>query len=125
MLLTDLLKADGATPPAGVRSACKRGLALMEEFGGPGLTDGAKARARSMAAGESVSADNIGRMANFFGRHQKNRADPSAKEPTPGAVAWLLWGGDAGKTWAHLQLRDTQMIAQTTTWRRPARKRMD
>lgn len=102
---THLQKSDGAVPPQSVRSACQRGLDLAAEFGGPGLTDGAKSRARSMAAGQSVSDDNIGRMVNFFARHQKNRADPSAEEPTPGAVAWLLWGGDAGKTWANSQYK--------------------
>ncbi len=98
MLLTDLLKADGATPPAGVRSACKRGLALMEEFGGPGLTDGAKARARSMAAGESVSDDTLKRIAAFHARHTYEK---EANPPSPGYVAWKLWGGDAGKAWAN------------------------
>lgn len=59
-----------------------------------------------MAAGQAVSSENIGRMVNFFSRHQENRADPSAKEPTPGAVAWLIWGGDAGKAWANSQYKN-------------------
>jgi hypothetical protein len=43
------------------------------------------------------------RMAAFFSRHQKNY-QPDKKEPdggpTAGTIAWLLWGGNAGKTWA-------------------------
>ena len=109
-----IIKSDGDnTPPKAVQTACKRGLDLAPEFGGPGLTDGAKARARSMAAGNAVSDENVGRMANFFSRHQQNRADPSASEPTPGAVAWLLWGGDAGKKWAESKAGGTKKAGES------------
>jgi hypothetical protein len=104
-----LTKADGHTPPQGVRAACARGLKLVPEYGGDGLTAGAKARARSMAGGGSVSMANIKRMKAFFARHtEANTASP----PSPGYVAWLLWGGDAGKAWAGKMAKDADQAAK-------------
>jgi hypothetical protein len=44
-------------------------------------------------------------MVSFFARHEKNKGiDPDKKgspEKDAGYVAWLLWGGDAGKAWAN------------------------
>ena len=50
-----------------------------------------------------MSLSTVKRMKNFFSRHAQNRA-PGKREsdggPTAGQIAWLLWGGDAGKRWA-------------------------
>lgn len=47
-------------------------------------------------------------MRAFFERHERNNR-PSEREsdggPTAGRIAWLLWGGDAGRTWANGILR--------------------
>lgn len=93
-----IVKSDGSAPPKGVQAACKRGLELAPEYGGSGLTEGAKSRARSMAAGNLVTDEQLARMSSFFARHSsyEKTADP----PSPGYVSWLLWGGDAGKNWA-------------------------
>jgi hypothetical protein len=37
-------------------------------------------------------------MAAFFSRHEKNK---SGGENDAGYIAWALWGGDAGRTWAN------------------------
>lgn len=55
------------------------------------------ARAASLANGEAVSFETIKRMAAFFSRHEKNK---SGGEDDAGRIAWLLWGGDAGRAWA-------------------------
>lgn len=55
------------------------------------------ARATSLANGEKVSYETIKRMSAFFSRHEKNKA---GGEDDAGKIAWDLWGGDAGKSWA-------------------------
>jgi len=88
--------------PSFVSANAKRGLALLE-FAGDGLVPKTIREARQMAAG-SVSADKVMRMAAWLARHESDLASPKAQayaageseRPTPGQVAWLLWGGDVG-----------------------------
>lgn len=100
--------SDGFVPPQSVRSAAKRGLELRSKFGRGGLDTreagkqgigSGVARARDLAAGSSMPLKTVKRMKSFFARHQKNKSG-SAAEGDRGAIAWLLWGGDAGKSWA-------------------------
>lgn len=90
-----------------MRSAARRGLELRKKHGKGGLTTqeagkqgigSGVARATSLANGEAVSAETIRRMAAFFSRHEKNK---SGGENDAGYIAWLLWGGDAGRAWAN------------------------
>lgn len=91
------------TPPKGVQKAAQQGLDYRDEYGRGG-TDVGIARARDLSNGKSVSPETIGRMVSFFARHEDNR-DPDAREPdggpTNGWIAWLLWGGDAGRSWSN------------------------
>jgi hypothetical protein len=56
-------------------------------------------------AGGNVSEDKVTRMAAWFARHRPDLDSPKAGEylrgdserPTPGQVAWLLWGGSLGR----------------------------
>lgn len=56
-----------------------------------------------MASG-SISADKVRRMAAWLARHEVDLSSEDAQayvagtrdRPTPGQVAWLLWGGDIG-----------------------------
>ena len=93
---------DGYTPPDGVRAQAKRGLALRSEFGRGGTSVGI-ARARDLSNGKRMSRDTIMRMASFFARHAVDKrpdwGNPS--NPSNGYIAHLLWGGDAGKSWAN------------------------
>lgn len=93
---------DGYTPPAGVRAQAKRGLALRSEFGRGGTSVGI-ARARDLSNGKRMSRDTIMRMVSFFARHAVDKrpdwGNPS--KPSNGYIAHLLWGGDAGKSWAN------------------------
>lgn len=92
---------DSYAPPAGVQSAAKRGLELRSKFGRGGTAVGI-ARARDLSNGTSVSASTIKRMYSFFERHAVDKkpgwSDPS--NPSNGYIAHLLWGGDAGRSWA-------------------------
>lgn len=99
-------------PPKSVQNNAKRGLELRRRYKRGGLSGGEAGkqgigsgvqRASDLSNGESISTGTVKRMAAFFSRHGKNRA-PGKKEsdggPTAGQIAWLLWGGDAGRTWA-------------------------
>ena len=67
------------------------------EAGKEGIGSGV-ARASNLANGNALSFATIKRMAAFFSRHEKNK---SGGEDDAGYIAWLLWGGDAGKAWAN------------------------
>ena len=97
---------DTYEPPQGVQDAAARALEwIAEGFAGDGFTDVGRARASQLAAGEPVSRETIGRMANYFGRHASDRDAEGFNSgedgyPTPGRVAWDAWGGDPGRTWS-------------------------
>ena len=98
----DVNKAEGFTPPEGVRNNAKRGLELRREFNRGGTAVGV-ARARSLSNGQSIPLETIRRMVSYFARHEvdkKGKDWGNASNPSAGYIAWLLWGGDAGKTWA-------------------------
>lgn len=111
-------KADGHTPPQGVRDAAKRGLELRSQFGRGGTPVGI-ARARDLSNGTRVSDSTIKRMVSFFARHAVDKrpgwGDPA--NPTNGYIAHLLWGGDAGKAWAGKIAR--QLDAETVKANEP------
>lgn len=90
------------TPPQDAKTEAQKGLDYRREFGRGGTPVGI-ARARDLANGKQLSPDTMRRMKAFFDRHQQNR-NPNKKEsdggPTNGWIAWLLWGGDAGRRWA-------------------------
>ena len=95
-------KTKPRTPPAGVASAALRGLKLRGEFKRGGTMVGV-ARARDLGAKRAVSDQTIRRMASFFARHAVDKDAPhfgDASNPSAGYIAWLLWGGDPGRTWA-------------------------
>jgi hypothetical protein len=94
--------ADGFSPPQGVRDNAKRGLELRREFKRGGTEIGV-ARARDLSNGKSLPLETINRMVSYFARHEVDKKGENwgnASDPSRGYIAWLLWGGDAGKTWA-------------------------
>lgn len=106
-------KAETFTPPEGVRSAAARGLELRAKWKRGGLSNGEASdqgigsgvqRATNLKNGDALNIATVKRMAAFFSRHEKNYR-PDEKEPdggpTAGTIAWLLWGGNAGKSWAN------------------------
>ena len=94
--------ADGFVPPKGAQENAKRGLELRREFKRGGTMVGV-ARARDISNGASLPLETINRMVSYFARHEvdkKGKNWGNASNPSRGYIAWLLWGGDAGKTWA-------------------------
>lgn len=113
-VLDRLNKADQTfSPPDGVQSAAARGLKLREKWNRGGLSNAEASeqgigsgvqRAVNLKNGDAISLQTVKRMHAFFSRHAKNYR-PDEKEsdggPTAGTIAWLLWGGNAGRDWAH------------------------
>ena len=94
--------SDGFVPPKGAQENARRGLELREEFKRGGTMVGV-ARARDLSNGKSLPLKTINRMVSYFARHEvdkKGKDWGNASNPSRGYIAWLLWGGDAGKTWA-------------------------
>jgi hypothetical protein len=98
-----ITKADGFTPPKTVQQNAARGLELRREFGRGGTEVGV-ARARDLSNGKSLPLETINRMVSYFARHEVDKKGENwgnASNPSKGYIAWLLWGGDAGKAWAN------------------------
>lgn len=98
-------------PPKDVRDSAKKGLELRKKFKRGGLATqiagklgigSGIARAVNLSRGDKLSARTIKRMHNYFSRHAKDKRPgwSNPKNPTNGYIAWMLWGGDAGKKWA-------------------------
>jgi hypothetical protein len=99
-------------PTDGMASAARRALKWKEEGKRGGTTVGL-ARANQLVKKESLSQSTVMRMHSFFSRHavdKKATGFNSGEEgfPSPGRVAWDLWGGDAGASWSK-QKRDQIM----------------
>jgi hypothetical protein len=95
-------------PTEAMKKAAQRGLDLRREYGRGGTEVGI-ARARDITNGVNLSPETITRMKAFFNRHEQNR-DSEKREsdggPTNGWIAWLLWGGDAGRSWANARVSE-------------------
>jgi hypothetical protein len=96
-------------PTSGMASAARRALKWKSE-GKPGGTLVGLARANQLKDRDPLSASTVMRMHSFFSRHEVDkRAEGffSGEEgfPSKGRVAWDLWGGDGGQSWAR-QKRD-------------------
>lgn len=117
---------DGHVPPESVRSAARRGLELRRKWKRGGLSNAQASdqgigsgvqRATNLANGNAISDQVIGQMTGFFSRHAKNYR-PDVKEPdggpTAGTIAWLLWGGNAGKAWAESVRRELEKSSGPT-----------
>lgn len=91
-------------PTDGMKEAAKRALKWKEE-GYKGGTRVGLARANQIVNNENLSDDTILRMYSFFSRHEVDKEAEGFNSgedgyPSPGKVAWDLWGGDAGFSWS-------------------------
>ena len=91
-------------PTAAMAVEAKRGLEWREEHGRGGTAVGV-ARARDLQNRANLSVDTVRRMNSYFARHEVDKKGegftPDGKGfPSAGRIAWALWGGDAGQSWA-------------------------
>jgi len=92
------------TPTAGMAEEAERGLAWREEYGRGGTAVGV-ARAVQLKNRQELSPETVRRMVSFFARREVDKQGQGFTPdedgyPSNGRIAWALWGGDAGKTWA-------------------------
>lgn len=105
--------ADGFVPPQQVRANAKRGLELRKKHGRGGTEVGV-ARARDLSNGAALSLDTIKRMNSYFARHEVDKKGEGWGVDSAGYIAWLLWGGDAGWSWARGILRQQESKEKST-----------
>lgn len=117
----EMMKADSYIPTSGMKSAARRALEWKKE-GRRGGTRVGLTRANQIVNGENLSESTVMRMFSFFSRHEVNKQATgfnSGEEgfPSPGRVAWDLWGGDAGFSWSRKkseQIKRNRM--KKSTW---------
>ena len=114
----EVLEARAIDVPRFIQAQAARGLDYYSKgFGGDGLVDRTIREARQMARG-SVPDSKPVRMAAWFARHREDLDSPRNSNenhedfPGPGAVAWMLWGGNPtsdpmrAAKWAERQSQD-------------------
>ena len=96
--------ADSLKPTLKMASNAKKGLGLRATFNRGGTEVGVH-RAEQLARRATLTDDDVKSMHSYFARHAvdkqgKTHTWGSDEDPSAGYIAWLLWGGDEGKTWA-------------------------
>lgn len=93
------------TPNDAMADEAQRGLDWRREYGRGGTEVGI-ARARDISNKENLSISTVRRMSNYFSRHEVDKEAEGFRPgedgyPSNGRIAWALWGGDAGRSWAN------------------------
>lgn len=104
--------------PKGVRNELERGLKWHEEgHGGDGLKSATVSWARRMYNGDDISPEKARKMRAWLARHEVDKKgkgfDPGEDGfPSPGRVAWALWGGDPAVAWSNKLVRQMEAIEE-------------
>jgi lambda family phage portal protein len=104
--------ADENKPSKGMVEEALKGLKWREEYNRGGTAVGV-ARARDISNGKNLSDDTVKRMHSYFSRHEVDKKGQGFQPdedgfPSPGRIAWALWGGDAGQVWAADKVKGMQ-----------------
>lgn len=96
------------TPTDGMAREAQKALDWRKE-GFDGGTPVGLARARQLVNKQELSPSTVRRMHSFFSRHEVDKQGEGFKPgepgfPSNGRVAWALWGGDPGQTWARAKV---------------------
>jgi lambda family phage portal protein len=96
--------ADDNKPTQGMVIEAIKGLEWRRKFKRGGTSIGV-ARARDISNGKNLSDHTVKRMHSYFSRHEVDKQGKGFTPdedgfPSNGRIAWALWGGDAGQTWA-------------------------
>jgi len=110
--------ADENKPSKGMVEEALKGLKWREEHNRGGTAVGV-ARARDISNGKNLSDDTVKRMHSYFSRHEVDKKGQGFQQgedgfPSAGRIAWALWGGDAGQTWAADKVKGMQASAPET-----------
>ena len=101
-------------PTKGMIEEAEKGLEWRKEHNRGG-TMIAVARARNIVNNDNLSIDTINRMNSFFARHEVDKQaegfSPGEEGyPSAGRIAWALWGGDAGQSWASKKVKEVEGV---------------
>ena len=96
-----------AKPTKGMMEEAEQALKWREEYNRGGTRVGLS-RARQIMAGESFNRRDVLDTYSFFSRHEVDKEATGFRRgeegfPSAGRIAWGLWGGDAGFSWATRQ----------------------
>lgn len=99
-------------PTQAMADEAQRGLDWRAEYGRGGTEVGV-ARARDISNRADLSDETIGRMVSYFARHEVDKDAQGFRPgedgyPSAGRIAWALWGGDPGKSWADKEFAKIQ-----------------
>ena len=100
------------TPTDAMIAEAERGLEWRKEHGRGGTEVGV-ARARDISNGRELSIDTVKRMYSYFARHEVDKAgkgyNPGEEGyPSAGRIAWALWGGNPGQSFAKRVIRSVE-----------------
>jgi hypothetical protein len=102
-MMTKALSDINTVPTDAMAAEARRGLEWRREFNRGGTAVGV-ARARDIMNKDTLSISTVRRMHSFFSRHEVDKQGkgftPGDGYPSAGRIAWALWGGDPGQTWA-------------------------
>lgn len=102
----------------------ERGLSWREEYNRGGTEVGV-ARARDIKNRKNLSPDTVRRMKSYFARHEVDKEAEGFRPgedgyPSAGRIAWALWGGDAGQSWANRKSEEldneSEGMASKSNW---------
>ena len=101
-------------PTEAMAEEAQRGLDWRAEHGRGGTEVGV-ARARQLVNRQELSADTVKRMASYFARHEVDKQGEGFTPdednfPSAGRIAWALWGGDAGQSFANARKKRMDKI---------------
>jgi hypothetical protein len=110
----DISKANGEINldvPTAVRAEAKRGIEWRKEFGRGGIGPG-QITAR-MLIGNKMTIARVKKMSSYLARHAVDKKGEGYKPgqpgfPSAGRIAWALWGGDAGVSYAARVMRSVE-----------------
>lgn len=96
-------------PTPAMAEEARRGLEWRREYNRGGTEVGV-ARARDISNRTNLSRETIGRMVSYFARHEVDKQGEGFSPgedgyPSAGRIAWALWGGDPGASWARSKYR--------------------
>ena len=108
--------------PSGVKEEAQRALDWVSEFNRGGTSVG-RGTARYLVSNSSASPDKVRQIARYFPRHEVDKRAEGYRPgedgyPSNGRIAWALWGGNAGQSWASklvraMNLRDEKANSAT------------
>ena len=109
-------RQEGYAPTDAMVAEARRGLEWRQLYGRGGTAVGV-ARARDIANRRRLSRTTVVRMASYFARHAIDKRAQGFRPgepgyPSAGRIAWALWGGDPGQTFARAIIASSRSLTK-------------